>query len=323
MTHGSPPKTSHAPTASHPSASAHAQLPLHTEDSFQKEALRESSHHNNQDTSVEHPTPTAHSNIDGQQQDKPHQHTVAEQLMKNPAMAYPRTQEQQVNSSCAQSGIDYPTREQLLEDLKRTKLDLREREEHLIDLQIRCRTDLAIKDQHFYSLQEQVQTKLTAKDQELKDLTERFRAGMVQKDRDADNIRQMWKQAAKELGKYQAQDNVTNQVTDLEVTQKARYIQYIVRNFTYQHFGGEINTGKSVQGFRQYLQKHLQIPTDFFAACMNSPVKRPMLVSAVLWDFLVKDVFKKNWWVHMRVHRETETLTDTLSERSYVASSLE
>ena len=237
-------------------------------------------------------------------------------------MAYPRTQEQQVNITHAQMGIDHPTREQLLEDLNRMKLDLREKEGHLRNLQSQNRTNLATKDQQIYSLQEQLQTKLATKDQELKDLTNGFRDDIVQKNRELDDIRQMWKQAAKELGKYKAQAKVVDQVIDPELTQKARQIQYNVRNFAYQHFGGELNTGKGVQGSLQFLQKHLQMPTDFFEACINSPVKRPMLIVAFLWGFLVNDLFERFLWYGTRVHQGMETLTDILSERSQVASSL-
>ena len=235
--------------------------------------------------------------------------------MDNPAMSYPRTQEQQSNNSHARLDKDPRTREQLLEDLT-------EKEGQLKDLQIQYKTNLAAKDQKIHSLQEQIQTKLTKKDQELKDLTNEFRTDIIQKNRELDEIRQMWKQTAKKLGKYQTQDKVVDQVTDPEVTQKARQIQYNVRNFAYQHFGGELNTGKSAHGFSQYLQKHLQVPTDFLEACINSPVKRPMLVCAFLWAFLTKDIFENFWWGGLRVHLGMEYLTQLLSEPSHVATSL-
>lgn len=240
--------------------------------------------------------------------------------MNNPAMTYPRTPEQQVNSSHAQLDVDYSTREQLLEDLKRTKFELREREGQLNSLQNQYSTNLAIRDQQIYDLQKQSQTKLITKDQELKDLTDQFRADITQKDQEVDEIRKMWRQTAKELGKYQAQHKVVDQVTDPELTQEARQIQYNVRNFAYQYFGGELNIGRSVQGSCQYMQKQLQTPTDFFEACMNSPVKRPMLVVAFLWDFLVKDVFERFLWCGTRLHQGMEKLTEILSKRSHVAS---
>ena len=241
--------------------------------------------------------------------------------MHNPAMTYPRTPEQQINSCHAQLDMDYSTREQLLEDLKRTKFDLREREEQLNNLHYQYSTNLATKDQQIHSLQKQVQTKITTKDRELKDLTDGFRADLDRKNQEVDEIRQMWKQTAKELGNYQTHNKVIDQVTDPEVTQKARQIQYNVRNFTYQHFGGELNTGGSAQGSWRYLQKQLQTPTDFFEACMNSPVKRPMLVCAFLWEFLLKEVFERFMWCGTGVHHHVENLTDILSERSLVISS--
>ena len=139
---------------------------------------------------------------------------------------------------------------------------------------------------------------------------------------EVDEIRQMWKQTAKELGKYQTQDKVAHQVTDPEITQKARQIQYHVRNFAYQHFGGELSTGKSVQDSWQHLQSKLQTPTGFFEACVTSPAKRPMLVGAFLWDFLVKDIFERFMWCGKGVHHHMENLTAKLSERSHIASSL-
>ena len=171
---------------------AHSQLPLQIDDSFQKTDLKEQSLHNNKDSDEEHPRLTAHLSIDKRQQDKPHQHSVAEQGMNNPAMP-PRTQEQQVNNFRAQSDIDPRTREQQLQDLERTKSDLREREGQLNNLQIQYKTNLATKDQQIYSLQEQAHTKLTAKDQELRDLTNRVRSDIDQKNREVDDIRQMWK----------------------------------------------------------------------------------------------------------------------------------
>ena len=231
-------------------------------------------------------------------------------------MTYPRTPERQGNSSHAELDIYDLTREQLLEDLKRTKFELREREGQLNNLQNQYSTNLATKDQQIYSLQKQAQTTLITKDQELKDLTDGFRADVLQKDQEVEKLRQMWKQTAKELGKYQAQDRVVDQVTDPEMTQMARQIQYNVRNFAYQHFGDGLNTGKSVQSSCQYLQEQLQTPIGFFEACMNSPVKRPMLVGAFLWDFLVKEIFERFMWCGKRVHQSMENLTEILSERS-------
>ena len=316
MANNSPTKTSHALTASYSSASAHSQLPLQTNDSFQNTNSKLQSLYDNTDRSVEYPMPTAHPSIDKRQQDKPHQRSVAERGMVNPAMAYPRTQEQHGNSVHAPLDIDSRMREQQLEDLKRTKSDLREQEGQLNHLQFQYKTDIATKDQQIYSLQEQ----LTKKDQELKELTDRCRADVIQKDREADDFCQRWKQTAKELRKYQAQDKVVDQVTDPEVIQKARQIQYNVRNFAYQHFGGELNPGKGGPGGPgswQDLQKHLQMPTDFFEACINSPVKRPMLVGAFVWDFLMEEIFERFRWGGTRGGMHTLAVI-LRSERSHV-----
>ena len=306
-------KTSHAQTASYPSASAHSQLPFQTEGSFQKTDLKEQSLHNKKDRTVEHPTPTNHLSIDKRQQNKPHQYSVAEQGMDNLAKAHPRTQGKQVNNSHVQWDIDPRTKEQLLEDLNRTKFDLREKERQLNDIEIQY-SDLAAKNQQCYLL-------LATKEQELKDINDKSLANAIQKDRDVDEIRQMWKQAAKELGKYQAQDKVVDQVTDSEAIQKARQLQYNVRNFAYQHFGGELNTGKSVQASILDMQKCFHMPTDNFEACIKSPVKRPMIVGAWLWVFLATDVFERFWWGGSKVHFGMVNITEVLlSERSHVAS---
>ena len=322
MDNDSPQKTSHAQTASYPSASAHSQLPLQTDGSFQKTDLKGQSLQNRKDRTVEHPRPTAHLSIDKRQPNKPHQHAVAEQRMDNLAMAHPRTQEEQVNNSYFQWDKDPRTKEQLLEDLDRTKFDLKEKEGQLNNIVFQF-SDLSSKNQQSNLDLEQVHTKLITKEQELKDITDKSLASAIQKDCEVEEFRQMWKQAAKELRKYQAQDKVVDQVTDSEVTQKARQLQYNVRNFAYQHFGGELNTGKSVQASRLDLQKCLQMPTDLFEACIKSPVKRPMLVGAFLWDFLVNDVFENFWWGGSKVHSGMVNLTQILlSERSHVASSL-
>lgn len=229
-------------------------------------------------------------------------------------MAHPRTPENQANNSHVQLDMDPRTKEQVLEDL-------REKERRLNDLEI-LSSDLATKIEQCIVHLQQVQTKLTTKEQELKDITDKSLANAIQKNREVNEIRQMWKQAAKELGKYQAQDKVVDQITDPELTQKARQIQYNVRNFAYQHFGGELNTGKIVQSSRQYLQERLQMPTDIFEACIQSPVKRPMLVGVFLWDSLLNDIFNRFWWGGTKVHRGMGELTEILlSERTHEATS--
>ena len=236
-------------------------------------------------------------------------------------MAHPRTQEKQVNDSHVQWDMDPRTIEQLLQVIDRTKSDLSEKEGQLNDMKIQF-SNLASENQQCNFHLAQVQTILTTKEQEVKDITDKSLANAIQKEREVDEFRQLWKQAAKELGKYQAQDKVGDQVTDSEVTQKARQLQYNVRNFAYQHFGGELNTGKSVQASRLELQKSLQMPTDKLEACIKSPVKRPMLVGALLWMFLLNDIFECFWWGGSKVHSGMLNLTQILSERSHVASSL-
>ena len=299
---------SHTQVASYPSASPHSQPRLQTDGFCQKTDLKEQSLHNKKDRTGEHPTATTHSSINKRQQDKPHQHSVAKQGTDNPAVARPRAQGKQVNHSHIQSDRDPRTNEQLLEDLREKKGQL---------------SDLATKNEQCIVFLEQVQTKLTAKEQELKEITNESLASACQKNREIDEMRQKWKQAARELEKYQAQDKVVDQVTDPEVTDKARQILYNVRNFAYQHFGGELNTGKNVQTSRQYLQECLQMPIDLFEACIQSPVKRPMLVGMFLWDFLLHDIFRRFWWGGTKVHRGMVELTEILlSELSHIASSL-
>ena len=313
MAYNSPTKTSHALTASYPSASAHSQLSLQTDDTLRITDLKEQSLHDSKDRSVEHPTPTANLSMDRRHQDKSHQHPVAEQRMNNAATAYSRPQEQQVGNSHAQLGLDPRMRE--LEDLKRMEFDLREKERQLNDFQIQYKEDLATKEEQISSLEELVQTIRTKQEQELKELTHGFEADIIQKNREVADIRSMWKQVAKDLGKYKAQDTVVDQVTDSELTQKATQIKYNVRNLAYQHFGGELNSGRNLQGACQNLQSQLQVPPEFLKACINSPVKRPMLVGAVLWDFLVKDIFETFWWGGSRGHRGMENLTEILESR--------
>ena len=311
MSNDSSKRLSHAQTASYPSASAHSQLPPQTDGFYQQTDLKEQSLHNKKARTGEHPTPTARSSIDKRQQNKPHQHSVAEPGTDNLAMTYPRTQGKQLTNSHVQLTIDPRTKEQLLEDLKRTKSDLREKEGQLNYLEIQS-SNLATENEQCNFLLEQVKTELTTKERELKDITDKSLADAIQKNRDVDEIRQMWKQAAKELGKYQAQDKVVDQVTDPELTQKAMQIQYNVRNFAYQHFGGELNTVKNVQSSRLYLQERLQMPTDFIEACIKSPAKRPMLVGACLWDFLLNEIFERFWWGGKKVHRGMVDLTEIL-----------
>ena len=227
-----------------------------------------------------------------------------------------------MNNLHVQRDIDPREIEQPLGELDRTKFDLREKEGQLNNIKIQF-SNLASQNQQCKFHLEQVQAKLTAKEQELKDVTDKSLANAIQKDREVDKFRRMWKQAAKELGKYQVQDKVVDQATDSEVTQKARQLQYNVRNFAYQHFGGELNTGISVQASRSNLPKDLRMPTDHFEACVTSPVKRPMLVGALLWRFLLNDISERFWWGGSKVHSGMVNLTEVLlSERSHVASFL-
>ena len=315
MTNASPTETSHASTASDASASPHSQLPLQTDDSFHETALKEQPLHDNKMRSKGHAKPSALSRVDKRQQDKPYHHAVAEQGMNHPAEAYPRTQERQVDNPHAQSDENPRTKEQLVEELSRTNVHLMENEGQLKKLHNQYQKSLATKDQQYYGLQEQVQ--------DLKDLTDELRAQIDQKDREVDDFRQRWKDTAKELRKYQAKEKVVDQDTDSELTQKASQIQYNVRNFAYQHFGGELKIRENVLDSWRDWRKYLHMSTDFLEACLNSPVKRPMLVGATLWDFLVHEVFNMFWWGGRRVHSGMGDITDILSsEQSRLSSSL-
>ena len=322
MANNSSKKKSHAQTTSYPSASAHSQLPLQIDGSFQTTDLNEQSPQSNKDRTVEHRTPTAHLSIDKRRQNKARQHAGVEQGMDNLAMAHPRTQEEQANNSHVQCDIDHRTKEELVEDLNRTQSDLREKERQLNNFEMQS-SDLASKIQECNSLLEQVQIILTTKKQELEDVTDKSLADPIQRDPEIDDYRRKWKQAAKELRKYQAQDKVIDQVADSELTEQATKLRYNVWNFACQHFDGELNTGNSVQAFRPDLKKCPQMPTDLFEACIKSPVKRPMLVGALLWDLLLNDIFGRFWWGDSKVHSAMIHLTEILcSERSHVASSL-
>ena len=309
MNNDSSRRTSHAQTASYPSASVHSQVPLQTDGFSQRTDLIGQFLHNKNDTTGEHPTPTTYSSIGNRQQNKSHQHSVAEQGMDNLATAHSRTQENQVNNSHVQEDRDPRTKEQL-------QKELREKETQLNDLEIQS-SSLATENEQCIAFQEQLQTQLAEKEQELKDITD-------EKDRKIEEICQLWKQAAKDLEKCQTQDKVVDQVTDPEVIAKARLIQYNVRNSAYQHFDGELNTMKNVQSLRQCLQECLQISPDFVEACIKSPVKCPMLVGACVWGFLLKNIFEKYWWGGTKVHRGMVDLTKILSsEQSHIASSLD
>lgn len=323
MTNDSPTKTSHALTSSYGSASAHSQLPRQVDGRSLKTDFKEQSPHHSMNRSPERSRPTVYSGTIEQQQEKPHQFSVAEKGMNTSALAYSREHKQQSTSFHAQSNMDARMRDQQLEGLlEDAQVDLKKTERQLNDLKAQYRRDVATKEQQYYSLQDQFQAKILTKDQELKALTDDFEARNIQNKRENDEYCQLWKQTAKELRKYQAQDKVLDQVTDSELIQKARQIQYNVRNFACQHFGGEPNTGKNAQGSWQYLQKQLQIRPNLFEACIRSPVKRPMLVVACLWTFLVHTVFEKFWWGGWRVHQPMNELTEILSsEPSPVASS--
>ena len=307
----------------YPSASADGQLPL-SNNRFLKTEPKEQCLQNNLVKSVEDATLTDHLSMDERQQGNPYQQKVAEQDVHYSVIAAPMTREIQMEHTSTQSDVDSRVKERRLAKLReRAKADLRVKQEQLNYLQIQYEINLAAKDQQIHSLQEQVQTTLSAKDREMKDLTNRFQAESIQKDREVDYFCQLWKQTAKELRKSQAQDKVVGQVTDPELIQKAWQIQYNVRNFAIQYFGGERNLDTSVLSSWQDLQKHIQTPAGFFEACVDSPVKRPLLIVAFLWEFLVEEIFGKFWWGGTSVHHGMEYLTKTLSsERVLVLSSL-
>ena len=229
-------------------------------------------------------------------------------------MAYPRNSKQPIEDYRVHLNTHSRATEQYSEDnLKPGEVDREQKEAQSNIFQTQYDTSRNTTNRWSRDLQEELQTKLTTKDQELRDLTDR----LAQKNLEIENIRQLWKGAARELGKHQARGNVIDQVADPELIQKARQLQYNVRNFTYQYFGGELNTGKSVQVSYHCLQKNLEVSSAFFDACISSEVKRPLLVIAFLWDFLVNDIFGGFWWGGKRVHNGMDYLMDTLeSERS-------
>ena len=229
-------------------------------------------------------------------------------------MAYPRNSKQQMVDYRVHLNIRSRATEQHSEDiLKPREVDREQKEVQPNKFQMQYDTSRNTKNRWSRDLQEELQGKLITKDQELRDLTDK----LAQKDQEIDNIRRQWKGAARELGKHQARGKVRDQVTDPELMQKARQLQYNVRNFTCQHFGGELDTGKSFQAACHHLQKNLEVSSAFFDACIRSEVKRPLLVIALLWDFLMNDIFGRFWWGGKRVHIGMDYLTDALeSERS-------
>lgn len=272
------------------------------------------------DVDAKHSAPIPNPSMEERQQDEPCQYSVAERGTRGSASVYPREPEQHLENGRTQLKTSSWTREQKLEHyLTRAEVKLEQKDRQLDQLKINGDASTAAIDHQSCDVQEELQTKLTTKEEELRDLTGK----LTQKGQEIDNIRRLWKGAARELGKRQARGKVIDQVTDSDLIQKAGQLQYNVRDFTRQHFGDEVNTGEAAQDSWQHWQKKLKVSSDFLDACIHSPVKRPMLVEALLWDSLVKDILGKFWWGGGEVHYGMEILTNKLkSERSCVVCSL-
>ena len=338
MTHRSPRTASLVPIASNPSTSAYPQERRRTLDSFEPGSLKEQPLHNSMDRSAEHSTPFPQP-MDWRPDDEPYQYYEPEE-MSNPAVAHPRNSEQQGEDYPAQLDTRPRAREQQSEDIpSRAEVDRDEKERELNNPQIQYETSGATEDRRSRDLQEQLQTKdqelrdlqaeLAQKDQGVEDIRQQLKetaqtmdqelrdlqAELAQKGQEADSLRQKWKGTARELGKFQARGKVIDQVPDSELIQEATKIQYNVRNFTYQHFGDDLNTLRLDLGTRQNMQKSLDISHEFLLDCVRSSVKRPMLVGAFLWAFLMNDVFEKFWWAGERVHHGMEDLMKELKSK--------
>jgi hypothetical protein len=130
---------------------------------------------------------------------------------------------------------------------------------------------------------------------------QRLQAEIARRTTDLEDLRKRWKQAARELDKARSQSQGFYQVTDNYLIDQTTQLRYNIRNFAIQYFGGELRKGRSKFETKPAYWDKYMMPTTAgdplgCEVLMMSPERRPSVVEAFLWRFLVGHVFDQFRW---------------------------
>ncbi|KAL2808091.1 hypothetical protein BJX63DRAFT_410501 [Aspergillus granulosus] len=128
----------------------------------------------------------------------------------------------------------------------------------------------------------------------------RLQSEISRKTSDLDVLRKRWKAAARELDKARSQNQGFYQVTDNYLIDLTMQLRYNIRNFAIQYFGGELAKGKlNLESKPAYWDRYMAPTTPGNLDCealIMSNERRPSVVQAFLWRFLVGHIFDQFRW---------------------------
>ncbi|KAL4883557.1 hypothetical protein BJY04DRAFT_26890 [Aspergillus karnatakaensis] len=129
-------------------------------------------------------------------------------------------------------------------------------------------------------------------------LREKAQQEVRQKNSDLDVLRKRWKAAARELDKSRSQNQGFYQVTDNYLIELTTRLRYNIRNFAIQYFGGELKAKPKLdtkpKNWDVYMAANTPTPQDCERFLLSD--RRPSIIQAYLWRFLVTDVFDCFRW---------------------------
>ncbi|KAL5338346.1 hypothetical protein BJX70DRAFT_366852 [Aspergillus crustosus] len=131
-------------------------------------------------------------------------------------------------------------------------------------------------------------------------LREKAQQEVRQKNSDLDVLRKRWKQAARELDKSRSQNQGFYQVTDNYLIELTSRLRYNVRNFAIQYFSGEVKMKTRLKPENKpklwdtYMGATTPVPQDCELFLLSD--RRPSVIQAFLWRFLVGAIFDNFRW---------------------------
>jgi hypothetical protein len=156
---------------------------------------------------------------------------------------------------------------------------------------------------HHQSEQQQLSMQLQETCNELRkerESHEQSKIALQEQKKETEEARQSQKKIGIELNNIKAQQQRRYQVTDNELANLARQLRYQVSNIAHVHFKDEIEiTDESIHDLWQLLTKNLPnflLSREFFSRCMLDSASRPLIVNAILWNFLVHKIMGKLYW---------------------------
>lgn len=129
---------------------------------------------------------------------------------------------------------------------------------------------------------------------------EASQAELQQKQQEAQNWRDRHRKAALELNKLKSQDQVGHQVTDKELSEKVAQLRYNIKNFSFQHFEGELPSAKLSYDLQQRphetINDLLRMSLNTYSTLMQSRSGRPKVVQALVWAFIYRKLLEQFRW---------------------------